>query len=149
MYTNGPRMCSSEHPTVLILSTPEADTTLPSDSTDDAPLTSELQQYSIFLGVAHVAMDGVGTHVSASQLFELFGGLSSSTGRIRTNKELFQLLEQEWTVRYRGPWALHVIPPSVEERAAPHDAPRARADFLEDQARYIVSSGSSGNSLLC
>ena len=133
-------MCSAKYTCVLLVSTPEEDTNFSSSSTDDTTPTSDSQQYSFLLGVAHVAMDGVGTHISSQQVVELLGGLSLPTGGMRTNKELFQLLEHEWELRYRGKWVVKVIPPSVEERAPPHDAPYARADFLEDQGRYIVRS---------
>jgi hypothetical protein len=139
-YTNGPRMCSAKHPTVLLVATPVEDANFSSYSSDDAPHTSELQQYSLLVGATHAAMDGVGTHIVLKQLTELLGGVSSCTGGIRTNKELFQLLEQEWTLRYGGAHVFQAIPPSTEERASLQDTPQARADFREDQARYIVSS---------
>lgn len=155
MYTNGPRLLSSGRPTILLVSTPELDPSFPVPEIDTAaavtpkittaPLNdASRQEFSFLTGVAHVAMDGIGTHMSFQVFFELLGGVSLRTGISRTDEELMRILEDEWTLRY-GPSAqrISVLPPSVEERAPSYDTVAARADFVADQARYIVSSPKS------
>lgn len=161
LYINGPRMLSSERPTILLISTPEPDATFSSGTLEShssilsqpnlGTNSSPTQEFSVLLGVAHVAMDGVGTHMSCQVFLELLGGLSGKTGQVRTEEQLMCILEDEWNLRYGGPRPVYVLPPSVEERAPPYDAVTARADFLADQASYVVSSSlrRSINSLGC
>lgn len=138
-YLNGPRLLSIDNPTLLYISTPTEDVSLFSTSQDDIKLAyDDIRDYSVLFGVAHVAMDGLGTHQTNAEFLELLGGSSLTSQAPRSNRELFELLGKEWSVRFGGPRAIQILPPSVEERAPKVDTKAAREDFAKEQARFIV-----------
>ncbi|KAF8308216.1 hypothetical protein DL93DRAFT_2087233 [Clavulina sp. PMI_390] len=151
-YTNGPRQIAAAVPTVLLIGSFEPDdafaeascgkSDIPqatsSQTKNKHPNHDKMQAYSMLIGVAHVAMDGVGTHMSAKVILELLGGTSPQTGRVRTDDELMKILEHEWTLRFSGQGPqIRVLPLSVEERAPGYDTEQARRDFVQDQKSYV------------
>lgn len=81
-------------------------------------------------------MDGLGTHMACAEFLELLGG---GKVRPRRNAELLDILKKELDVRFGDVEAVQVLPPSVETRAPLFDSALARADFLQDQQRFVVS----------
>lgn len=124
--------------------------------------------FILFFSTVHSILDGVGTLIITNELFELIGGsglqMNSSPMRRstpRTETELRDLLETEWTLRYgsasplRSP-RIHagsssspsigdsgLLPDSFEARIEPPSSREseriAHEDFVKDQAQSLVS----------
>ena len=86
LYVNGPRIVSSDTTTILLVATPERDPAFcPSETivsrVDRASIaqieSTPVQHFSFLMGVAHVAMDGVGGHMSYQNIFDFTKTFSS------------------------------------------------------------------------
>ncbi|KAF7295092.1 hypothetical protein MIND_01047500 [Mycena indigotica] len=60
-----------------------------------------------------------GTSANIYTILQLLGGSETSGGRVRSDEELFRILEKEWSLRWRNSWdvdSFYAITPSAESR---------------------------------
>lgn len=131
-FANGPRLLSAERMSHLyVVKRPDE--------------TTEIRTYDMILCYPHCVGDGIAIHTTGNLFFALLGGPAEPGGPARSDHQLLNLLEAEWTQRWGSVHLQHhtAIPPSAAERLpAPltrfQDA-AARIDFNASQDRFIVS----------
>jgi len=101
-------------------------------------------EYDMILCLTHYLGDGIATHQIGNLFFSLLGAVDSSNGSVKSDAQLWELLEVEWTRRWAAvPAQDSVIPTSVETRLSglvpKFQAVAHRIDFQKSQERFIVS----------
>ncbi|KAJ7449292.1 hypothetical protein FB451DRAFT_1288036 [Mycena latifolia] len=99
-----------------------------------------IEEYHMAFAVLHAITDGTSAH--GNTILELLGGSPTPNGPARTDRELAQVLEMEWTTRWGQPRvSFEVITPSTETRLPrPHSKFQAAAwkiDSLNVHKRAI------------
>lgn len=105
-----------------------------------------MQEYTMLIGLVHVALDGIGAHMIQQQALELLGGHSSSKSNgPRSEEELFSILSSHWRSRFGGKEPVWVFPPSLEDRMSTPNTRREislAAEDLANQPQSVVSQSS-------
>lgn len=100
----------------------------------------------LLLCAAHYATDGISVNLYSHELLSLLGGPSSeSDSTPRTDAQLANLLEYEWSIRWGDSACseVHPIPAPTEERI-----PRSKTR-LESVARVVEFNKHQGNAIVC
>ena len=105
-----------------------------------------MQEYTMLIGLVHVALDGIGAHMIQQQILSLLGGRSSASPDVPWSEaELFCVLSDQWESRFgpkRGNEPVWILPPSLNDRLS---TPNTQRDIniatrtLQTQPHDVVS----------